>query len=140
MIDSKMDKQKTSPMRINKFTSELVNETRDSGEEDDCDLCEHSDGNNSNSGKDCNYDADHLISMSSNRNKSNSVSKTSFSVDDILSPSKFTGQVTSFTPEYFMRWQPWLMQEALRQNCAFSDLTLSFYKPFLANHKNGKCL
>lgn len=64
--------------------------------------------------------------------------KTSFSVDDILSPSKFNGQVTNFAPEYFMRWQPWLMQEALRQNCTFPDLALSFYKPFLTSPKNGE--
>ena len=64
--------------------------------------------------------------------------KTSFSVDDILSPSKFNGQVTNFAPEYFMRWQPWLMQEALRHNCTFPDLALSFYKPFLNSYKDGK--
>lgn len=64
--------------------------------------------------------------------------KTSFSVDDILSPSKFNGQVPSLAPEYFMRWQPWLMQEALRQNCPFPDLALSFYKPFLVGPKDGK--
>ena len=68
----------------------------------------------------------------------NSKCKTSFSVDDILSPSKFNGQMTSLAPEYFMRWQPWLMQEALRQNCPFPDLALSFYKPFLVNSKDGK--
>lgn len=62
--------------------------------------------------------------------------KTPFSVEDILNPTKFTGQMATFNPEYFLRWQPWLMQEALRQNGMFPDLTLSFYKPFLA--KDGK--
>lgn len=70
------------------------------------------------------------------RNSSNKC-RTSFSVDDILSPSKFNGQMSSLTPEYFMRWQPWLMQEALRQNCPFPDLALSFYKPFFMNPKDG---
>lgn len=68
---------------------------------------------------------------------SSSKCRTSFSVDDILSPSKFNGQVSTLTPEYFMRWQPWLMQEALRQNCPFPDLALSFYKPFFINHKDA---
>lgn len=68
--------------------------------------------------------------------------KTAFSVDDILNPSKFTGQIgpgmVNFGSEYFMqRWQPWLMQEALRQNCTFPDLALTFYKPFLASQKDG---
>lgn len=83
---------------------------------------------------------------SSEQNKDNSVHqenesrnkcKTSFSVDDILSPSKFNGQMSTLTPEYFMRWQPWLMQEALRQNCPFPDLALSFYKPFFMSQKDG---
>ncbi|KAI2797841.1 DNA binding [Blomia tropicalis] len=68
--------------------------------------------------------------------------KTAFSVDDILNPSKFTGHIgpgmVNFGSEYFMqRWQPWLMQEALRQNCTFPDLALTFYKPFLASQKDG---
>lgn len=78
-------------------------------------------------------------------------SKTSFSVDDILSPSKFNGQLHNIAPEYFMQWQPWLMHEMLRHhhhhqqqqqhhhNATFSNVTLSIYKPFLANHlKDGK--
>lgn len=75
-----------------------------------------------------------------NTDTSQQKSKTSFSVEDILSPTKFNRQITSFNPECFIHWQPWLMQEALRQNSMFTDLTLSFYKPFLASPKDGKCL
>lgn len=64
-------------------------------------------------------------------------SKTSFSVEDILSPSKFTGQISNFSPECFIRWQPWLVQEALRQSCNFPDLTLSLCKPMMVTQSEG---
>lgn len=110
-----------------------------------------SDSNNTTPTSERNDLADNDESRTDNRRRQTSTStnsKTSFSVDDILSPSKFTGQLHNITPEYFMQWQPWLMHEMLRhhhhqhhQNAAsaFSNVTLSIYKPFLSNHlKDGK--
>jgi len=59
-------------------------------------------------------------------------SRTSFTVDDILNPSKFTGSVPN-SNRLITRWQPWIMQEAIRRSTSCSlpvDFHLSNYRNF----------
>lgn len=99
---------------------ELLDSNSARGDDDD-----QSDGDQVESNK---LDMDHRT-MDSGKTR-----KTSFLVDDILSPSKFNGPLANaLGAECFMQWQPWLVREAMRQNCPFSNLTFSLYKPFLSN-------